>query len=222
MSIKSNIVSLWAELAPRQCKLVAVSKTHPPDLIMEAYEVGQRIFGENKAQELVSKWEVLPKDIEWHMIGHLQSNKVKYIVPFVKLIHSVDSQKLLIEINKQAAKVNRVIHCLLQVHIASEETKFGMNHAELRRIIGSLPEYPFVRVKGLMGMATLTDDTNQIRKEFAALRVLKDELKKNKTNTSYDMDELSIGMSSDYQIALEEGSTMVRIGSSVFGERKYS
>lgn len=222
MSIKSNIVSLWAELAPRQCKLVAVSKTHPPDLIMEAYEVGQRIFGENKAQELVSKWEVLPKDIEWHMIGHLQSNKVKYIVPFVKLIHSVDSQKLLIEINKQAAKVNRVIHCLLQVHIASEETKFGMNHAELRRIIGSLPEYPFVRVKGLMGMATLTDDTNQIRKEFAALRVLKDELKKNKANTSYDMDELSIGMSSDYQIALEEGSTMVRIGSSVFGERKYS
>ncbi|MGE0772435.1 MAG: YggS family pyridoxal phosphate-dependent enzyme [Cyclobacteriaceae bacterium] len=222
MSIKSNIVSLWAELAPRQCKLVAVSKTHPQDLIMEAYEVGQRIFGENKAQELVSKWEVLPKDIEWHMIGHLQSNKVKYIVPFVKLIHSVDSQKLLIEINKQAAKVNRVIHCLLQVHIASEETKFGMNHAELRRIIGSLPEYPFVRVKGLMGMATLTDDTNQIRKEFAALRVLKDELKKNKANTSYDMDELSIGMSSDYQIALEEGSTMVRIGSSVFGERKYS
>jgi pyridoxal phosphate enzyme, YggS family len=219
MTIKNNIEKFRAELG--NCQLIAVSKTQPNEKIKEGYDAGQRIFGENKVQEMVGKYEVLPKDIEWHLIGHLQSNKVKYIAPFVALIHSTDSVKLLQEIDKQAKKVNRVIPCLLQVHIAKEETKFGFSKEEIFQILKDNAIAPLTNIKvtGLMGMATLTEDEAQIKNEFAALRLLFDQLKKIPLPPNIEMKELSMGMSSDYKIAAGEGSTMVRIGTSIFGSR---
>ncbi len=208
------------ELADKKCKLIAVSKTQPVNRIMEAYQAGQRVFGENKAKELEKKWNELPKDIEWHMIGHLQTNKVKYIAPFVSLIQSVDSQKLLVEINKQGNKLNRVIPCLLQVHIAKEESKYGLSYEGLMNILGQVNNYPFVKVTGLMGMATLTDDTEQIKNEFGNLKQHFDELKSKKFSKNIEMKDLSMGMTSDYKHALDMGSTMVRIGTAIFGERE--
>ena len=209
MSIKTNIESIASGL-PASCRLIAVSKTHPPELIQEAYDAGQRIFGENKVQEMASKYEVLPKDIQWHLIGHLQTNKVKYIAPWVSLIHSVDSQKLAEEIDKQGKKVGRVIPCLLQVHIAKEETKFGFDREEL---LNFLQEFSLknISIEGLMGMATNTDNIELIRNEFRQLHDLFVEIG--------NLKELSMGMSSDYKIAMEEGSTMVRIGTAIFGKR---
>jgi PLP dependent protein len=215
MEIKDRLAAIRLEIPPH-CRLIAVSKTHPIDSITEAYNAGQRIFGENKVQEMVPKFEALPKDIEWHMIGHLQRNKVKFIAPFVSLIHSVDNEKLLDEINKQAFKINRVVPCLLQVHIAQEETKFGFSPQEVTDLIssGAVKNFPNVVIAGLMGMATFTDNKEQIRKEFRGLKTLFDQLK-----TITEMKELSMGMSSDYKIAIEEGSTLVRIGTSIFGTR---
>jgi len=210
MSVKNNILHLQKHLADN-VHLVAVSKTKPNELIIEAYGAGQRIFGENKVQELVEKEESLPKDIEWHMIGHLQTNKVKYIAPFVSLIHAVDSKKLIKEINKRAKQNNRVIPCLLQVHIAQEESKFGLDKDGVIEILKT--DFPNVSIVGLMGMATFTDNKNQVRKEFKYLKDSYDELKENQPNFSI----LSMGMSGDYSIAIEEGSNMVRIGSSIFG-----
>lgn len=203
------------------CKIVAVSKTKTPAEIMEAYNAGQRLFGENKVQELTDKYEKLPKDIEWHMIGHLQRNKVKYIAPFVSMIHSVDSVRLLEEINKQAAKHGRTIRCLLQAHIAEEETKFGFALDELKALFETetLAQYENVYIAGLMGMATFTDDESQIRREFRALKNTFEELKSRPLPPNAAMEELSMGMSGDYLIAIEEGSTMVRVGSAIFGER---
>jgi pyridoxal phosphate enzyme (YggS family) len=223
MSIKNNISLFKRDIEYSNCKLVAVSKTHPTEKILEAYGADQRIFGENKVQEMVAKWEVLPKDIEWHLIGHLQTNKVKYIAPFVSLIHSVDSQKLLEEINKQAKKVNRKINCLLQIHIAKEETKFGFNEQELISLLDGeiFSSLDSITLKGLMGMATLTEDKNQIRNEFRYLKHLFDQVK-TRMPLAKELNELSMGMSSDYKIAMEEGSTMVRIGTAIFGDRDYS
>jgi pyridoxal phosphate enzyme (YggS family) len=209
MSIKTNIDSIVSGLRPG-CKLIAVSKTHPPQLVQEAYDAGQRVFGENKVQEMVSKYEVLPKDIQWHLIGHLQTNKVKYIAPWVGLIHSVDSQKLAEEIDKQGKKVGRVIPCLLQVFIAKEETKFGFDQQELFDFMKN-QKLANIRIEGLMGMASLTDDTDQIKREFRRLHQLFVDIG--------NIKELSMGMSSDYKIAMEEGSTMVRIGTAIFGKR---
>lgn len=219
MNIKNNIEQ-FSQTLPSGCRLIAVSKNQPVEKIQEAYAAGQRLFGENKAQELTSKYEALPKDIEWHMIGHLQSNKVKYIAPFVHLIHSVDSLKLLIEIDKQAEKVNRVINCLLQIHIASEDTKFGFSGTEVLDTLQSdtFKNLKNIKVPGLMGMATLTDDTSQIRKEFKSLKALFDKIKSMKI-PSVDITELSMGMSSDYKIAMEEGSTLIRVGTAIFGKR---
>ncbi|MEQ9412271.1 MAG: YggS family pyridoxal phosphate-dependent enzyme [Cyclobacteriaceae bacterium] len=219
MSIKNNINLLQRELSEKKCKLIAVSKTQPTEKIMEAYAAGQRIFGENKAKELEGKWNELPKDIEWHMIGHLQTNKVKYIAPFVSLIHSVDSQKLLEEINKQGNKANRVIPCLLQVHIANEDSKFGLKYDELLTLLETVNDYPFVKVTGLMGMATLTEDESIIRKEFTQLKQYFDDLKSKKFSKNIEMKDLSMGMSADYTIAVELGSTMVRVGTALFGDR---
>jgi pyridoxal phosphate enzyme (YggS family) len=220
MNIKNNINILRQSL-PDTCKLVAVSKTKSIEMILEAYKGGQRVFGENKVQELEDKYEQLPKDIEWHMIGHLQSNKIKYIAPFVTLIHSVDSIKLLEEINKQGLKVKRVIPCLLQVHIAEEETKFGFSADELQEVIkqDQFNQLHHVNVVGLMGMATFTDDQRQIRKEFNSLRILFDHLKTMALPANVTMRELSMGMSGDYKIAIEEGSTLIRVGSAIFGGR---
>jgi len=220
MNIKNNITNFFQKLPPGS-KLIAVSKTNPVEKIKEAYDAGQRGFGENKVQELVSKYEALPKDIEWHMIGHLQSNKVKYIAPFVHLIHSVDSLKLLQEIHKQGKKTNRVIPCLLQVHIAEEETKFGLSEDEVTAILGDtkFSALNHINVVGLMGMATLTDDVDQIRKEFRGLKQFFEKLKAAALPPNAKMIELSMGMSSDYHIAGEEGSTMIRVGSAIFGER---
>lgn len=216
MSIKNNLLKILDNL-PKDISLVAVSKTKTNAEILQAYEAGQRIFGENKVQELVPKWNELPKDIEWHMVGHMQSNKVKYIGEFVSLIHSVDSLKLLKEINKQGLKNDRKINCLLQIHIALEQTKFGLNEAELFELIESeqFGNLNNVTIKGLMGMATFTDDKEQIRKEFTYLNSVYLKLK----NKIPEADVLSMGMSGDYKIAIEEGSTMVRIGSSIFGVR---
>ena len=213
--------TFWSELKPYNAKLVAVSKTKPVSDLMEAYSAGNRIFGENKVQELVSKAEEMPKDVEWHMIGHLQRNKVKYIAPLVSLIHAVDSVRLLKEIDKQAEKNNRVIDCLLQVHIAKEEAKFGFDAQELKLVVNDpeVAKMKHVRILGLMGMATFTEDNEQIRAEFKELKTLFDELKGGQLPENIVMKELSMGMSGDYSIALEEGSTMVRIGSSIFGLR---
>lgn len=221
--IKEKIQSYSDEVSASNCQLVAVSKTKPVSDILEAYDAGQRVFGENKVQELREKHELLPKDIQWHMIGHLQSNKVKYIAPFVTLIHAVDSFKLLKEINKQAAKVDRRLDCLLQVHIAQEETKFGLSIEEIHEIINSeeFQNLSNIKIIGLMGMATNTEKVDQVRQEFESLRKKFNDLK-NLENEKIEMRELSIGMSNDYQIALECGSTMVRIGSSIFGNRNYN
>jgi pyridoxal phosphate enzyme (YggS family) len=222
MNINNNI-NYFNQNLPEGCRLIAVSKTQPIEKIQEAYHAGQRLFGENKVQELVPKHEALPKDIQWHMIGHLQSNKVKYIAPFVTLIHSVDSVKLLEEINKQGAKFERVIPCLLQVHIAEEESKFGFSEEELLNLFHSdtFRLYKNIRVDGLMGMATFTEDQEQVRKEFKNLRTLFDKLRSINLPAQVQMKELSMGMSGDYQIAVEEGSTLVRIGTAIFGSRSY-
>jgi pyridoxal phosphate enzyme (YggS family) len=222
MNIRNNIEK-FAQSLPPGCRLVAVSKTQPTENILEAYHAGQRVFGENKVQELTTKYEALPKDIQWHMIGHLQSNKVKYITPFISLIHSVDSVKLLQEIDKQARKAKRVIDCLLQIHIAAEETKFGFSEEEAFQLFQSetLVQLSNIKITGLMGMATLTKNVDQIRKEFRGLRSLFEKIKSQYTNDRVDMKELSMGMSSDYTIAIEEGSTFIRIGTAIFGERNY-
>jgi pyridoxal phosphate enzyme (YggS family) len=227
MAINMDVYkTILAQLSPYHAKLVAVSKTKPVADIEAFYAAGQRIFGENYVQELTDKQTVLPADIEWHFIGHLQSNKVKYIAPFVHTIHAVDSLKLLQEINKQAAKQQRIIHCLLQVHIAAEETKFGMDEQELQQLLQAYATNPLdfsqVRIAGMMGMATNTTNETQIRKEFHQLRQLFGSVKTTYFNKEDAFKELSIGMSADYTMALEEGSTMVRIGSLLFGERNYS
>ena len=218
MKIAENIDRIRQTLPP-QVTLVAVTKTKPLEDLEEAYAAGQRIFGENKIQEMTAKWEVLPKDIQWHMIGHVQSNKVKYMAPYVALVHGVDREKLLKEIDKQAAKNNRVIDCLLQMHIAQETTKFGLDSAELDTIMQKVKEgvYPNVRFVGLMGMASFTDDQAQVRAEFAALKQSYDKY----APQHQDFTTLSMGMSGDYPIAIEEGSTMIRVGSKIFGERNY-
>ncbi len=223
MVVKNNIKAITGELSG-SCQLVAVSKTQPIERLQEAYDAGQRIFGENKAQELASKYAVLPKDIEWHMIGHLQTNKVKYIAPFVALIHSIDSIKLLEEVDKQAGKINRKISCLLQVYIAKEETKFGFDPDEVKELIDSdaLKNFSHIEIKGLMGMATFTTNQQQIRNEFALINNLFKTLKAQTLPANVEMKELSIGMSSDYKIAIEEGSTLVRVGTAIFGARNYN
>jgi pyridoxal phosphate enzyme (YggS family) len=220
MSIKDNLLHIKSSL-PAHVTLVAVSKTKPVADLMEAYEAGQRIFGENKIQEMTDKWEQMPKDVHWHMIGHVQTNKVKYMAPFITLVHGVDSLKLLAEINKQAQKNGRIIDCLLQVHIAEEETKFGMDEQELNALLSSeeFEQMENVKVVGLMGMATFTEDRQQIRKEFTHLKSIFDRLAAQPTTVNCQLSTLSIGMSGDYQIAIECGSTMVRIGSSIFGHR---
>ncbi|HZY79410.1 MAG TPA: YggS family pyridoxal phosphate-dependent enzyme [Cyclobacteriaceae bacterium] len=218
MSIKRNIEIFTSELGTT--RLIAVSKTHPAEVVQEAYDAGQRIFGENKVQEMQGKYEVLPKDIQWHLIGHLQSNKVKYIAPWVSLIHSVDSAKLAAEIDKQGKKVGRVIPCLLQVFIAREESKFGFDRNELLEFLeAGAARLEGMRIEGLMGMASLTDDREQIRREFRGLRTLFEEIKRSKLPSNVQMKDLSMGMSGDYKIAVEEGSTMVRIGTAIFGKR---
>lgn len=216
--IKDNIAEIKAEI-PDNVSLVAVSKTKPVSDLMEAYQAGQRIFGENKIQEMVTKYDELPKDIEWHMIGHLQSNKVKYMAHFVSLIHGVDKFKTLKEINKQAKNNNRVINCLLQVKIAKEDSKFGLSFDGTKEILASkeFTELKNVKVVGLMGMATFTEDKNQIAEEFESLKNFFNDLKE----TYSSMEVLSMGMSGDYKIAIEKGSTMIRVGSSIFGARNY-
>ncbi|MBT1687904.1 YggS family pyridoxal phosphate-dependent enzyme [Dawidia soli] len=217
MNIKNNITNLRQTLPPG-CRLVAVSKTQPLDKIQEAYASGQRDFGENRVQELTSKYEQLPQDITWHMIGHLQTNKVKYIAPFVSLIHSVDSPRLLEEIDHQAGKTGRVIDCLLQLHVAQEETKYGLTEEEARTLIASpaVRNYRHIRIQGLMGMGSLTDNTGQVRREFRSLKAFFDRLQQENLPPNTAMTILSMGMSSDYKIAIEEGSTMIRIGTSLF------
>jgi pyridoxal phosphate enzyme (YggS family) len=216
MSIQQNLIQIKSKL-PAHVTLVAVSKTKPVADLLEAYTAGQRIFGENYVQELVEKQQALPHDFEWHFIGHLQSRKVKLIAPFVSLIHGVDSAKLLQEINKEAAKNNRVIDCLLQIHIAVEESKFGLDEVELTEILTSedFKNLKNIRIVGLMGMASFTDNQNQIEKEFNYLKTLFDKLK----ITNSELQTLSMGMSNDYQLAISCGSTMIRIGSSIFGTR---
>jgi len=216
MSIQDNLLQIKQSL-PASVTLVAVSKTKPVADLMQAYDAGQRIFGENKIQEMVEKYEQMPKDIAWHMIGHVQTNKVKFMAPFVALIHGVDSLKLLEEINKQALKNNRIIDCLLQIHIAEEETKFGLNEAELIELLQSdtFKNLQNIKVIGLMGMATFTENQSQIRKEFNHLKTIFDQFKIQ--NSSFKI--LSMGMSGDHQLAIECGSNMVRIGSSIFGGR---
>lgn len=222
MSEVSNQLKEIKESLPEDCTLVAVSKTKPNALIEEAYQSGHLDFGENKVQELVHKAEELPKDIRWHMIGHLQRNKVKYIASFVHLIHGVDSLKLLKEINKQGRKADRIVNCLLQMHIAEEDTKFGLDRKELLEILegDELKEMTHIKIVGLMGMATNTDDEEQVKKEFKGLKSLFEELK-DADHTNVEVSTLSMGMSGDYQLALHEGSNMVRIGSAIFGSRNY-
>ena len=206
---------------PAGVQLVAVSKTKPISDIEEAYNAGQRVFGENKVQELEDKFRALPKDIEWHLIGHLQSNKVKYIAPFVSMIHAVDSEQLLKVIDKEGAKNNRIIDCLIQIHIAQEDTKFGFSKEEAMAFFQSnnWMQYNHVRICGLMGMATFTDDTHQIRSEFKSLKQLFDSIKTTSMREVDSFNQLSMGMSGDFQIGIEEGSTLVRVGSAIFGDR---
>ena len=212
MPIASNLKATQNSL-PKEVTLVAVSKTKPNTAILEAYQAGQRIFGENKVQELAQKAEELPKDIAWHMIGHLQTNKVKFIAPFVSLIHGVDSLKLLKEINKRAEQNNRIIDCLLQVHIATESSKFGFGMEEVESALNQAEEFKNIRITGLMGMATFTDDTQQVVDEFKSLKTVFDSIKNEHITT------LSMGMSGDYKLAIEQGSTMIRVGSAIFGHR---
>ncbi|KIX22313.1 alanine racemase [Flavobacterium sp. 316] len=221
MSIAINLNDIKSSL-PEQVTLVAVSKTKPISDLKEAYEAGQRIFGENKIQEMTDKYEEMPKDIEWHMIGHVQTNKVKYMAPYVSLIHGIDSFKLLKEINKQALKNNRIIDCLLQIHIAEEETKFGLDKKELEEILSSeeFKNFKNIKIVGLMGMATFTENQNQIKKEFLHLKSIFNTLQNQFETSNLKLKILSMGMSGDYQLAISCGSTMVRIGSSIFGHRK--
>lgn len=220
--IEQNIERIKQELRSG-ITLVAVSKTKPTEDILEAYNTGHRDFGENKVQELIYKHETLPEDIRWHLIGHLQTNKVKYIASFVSMIHSVDSMKLLGMINKEAAKHNRIIDCLIQVKIAEEKSKFGISEKELFELLGSdeIKKFKHTCIRGLMGMATFTDSDEQIRKEFKQLKIIFDEVKSRLYKNNSYFSEISMGMSDDYQIALEEGSTIVRIGSNIFGKRVY-
>ena len=219
MLIAKNLLFIKNNL-PEHVALVAVSKTKPVSDLMEAYDAGQRIFGENKIQEMEGKWEQMPKDIQWHMIGHVQTNKVKFMAPFVNLIHGVDSFKLLKEINKQALKNDRIIDCLLQIHIAEEETKFGLDEEELNSIMDSseFQEMKNIRITGLMGMATFTENKEQVKKEFMHLKSIFDKLQSQHTENC-QLTTLSMGMSGDYKLAIECGSTMIRIGSSIFGGR---
>ncbi len=219
MSIAHNLLKIKSQI-PSTVTLVAVSKTKPIADLMEAYNAGQRIFGENKIQEMTEKWETMPKNIQWQMIGHVQTNKVKFMAEYVNLIHGVDSFKLLEEINKQAKKHNRIIDCLLQIHIAEEETKFGLNEQELNEILNSesFKNLKNIQIVGLMGMATFTENQSQIKKEFQNLKQIFDETAKLKTENC-QLNTLSMGMSGDYKLAIECGSTMVRIGSSIFGGR---
>lgn len=221
MSIQHKLNHIKSTL-PEHVTLVAVSKTKPIDLLMEAYNVGQRIFGENKIQEMVEKYETMPKDIEWHMIGHVQSNKIKYMASFVSLIHGVDNYKLLKEINKQAKKHDRIIDCLLQIKIASEDSKFGMTALEASNILESeaFSTLKNVQIVGVMGMATFTENENQIKKEFMLLKTTFDTLKSIEI-FNFKPKTISMGMSGDYTLAINCGSTMIRVGSSIFGERNY-
>ncbi len=223
MSETANRYKEFIEEIPDHVKLVAVSKTKPVNDILQLYDIGHRVFGENKVQELTGKYESLPKDIQWHMVGHLQRNKVKYVAPFVSMIHSVDSMKLLNTIEKEGRKNEKKIDCLLQVHIASEETKFGFSEEELAELMKDIDPgaYPHVGIRGLMGMATFTEDMNKIRGEFRKLKTFYDRIRSSHANEFPEFIELSMGMSNDYKIAVEEGSTMIRIGSNIFGERNY-
>lgn len=214
MKIAKNIIELKNSL-PKTVTLIAVSKTKPQSDLIEAYEAGQRDFGENKIQEMSEKWEHLPKDIHWHMIGHVQTNKVKYMAPFVHLIHAVDSLKLLNEIQKQALKNKRTIGCLIQIRIAQEETKFGLPAEELSSLVEAAKQFPNVAIKGLMGMASFTSNQEQVRQEFKNLAEIFSAFKLVNPESTI----LSMGMSGDYQMAIEEGSTMIRVGSKIFGER---
>lgn len=222
MSIQANLKEVLSEL-PAGVRLVAVSKFHPNEALEEAYAAGQRIFGESHVQEMTQKYETLPKDIEWHFIGHLQTNKVKYMAPYVAMIHAIDSYKLLAEVNKQAAKANRVIPCLLQIHIAQEETKFGFSFDECREMLnaGEWKELKNIRLAGVMGMATNLDDAEQIKREFCSLNTFFKEIKQSYFTDSTSFKEISMGMSHDYPLAVETGSTLVRVGSKIFGERNY-
>jgi len=216
MDIHSNIEELKKNL-PSEVTLVAVSKTKSNEEIMQAYEAGQRVFGENKIQEMAAKWEALPKDIVWHMIGHVQTNKVKYMAHFVDLIHGVESLKLLKEINKQAVKHNRVISCLIQIRIAEEETKFGLPADELESLLLSAQSFSNIKIAGLMGMASFTDNIEQIKNEFFQLKTIFDKTQ----NQLPECTILSMGMSGDYPLAIQAGSTMIRVGSKIFGQRNY-
>jgi len=219
MAIKDNLLNITSSL-PSSVTLVAVTKTHPIEKLEELYRTGHRVFGENKVQEMAEKYEALPKDIQWHLIGHLQTNKVKFIAPFVHLIHSVDSLKLLQEINKQAQKCNRIIDCLLQVYIAKEETKFGLDTDEINQLLasGSIDELTHIRICGLMGMASNTTNTNQIASEFKSLSDFYHQQQAYVTK-NIKLEILSMGMSSDYELAIQNGSTMIRVGSLIFGNR---
>ena len=223
MSIADNLKQVLAEL-PQGVRLVAVSKFHPNEAIEEAYQAGQRIFGESKVQEMTAKYESLPKDIEWHFIGHLQSNKIKYMIPYVAMIHGIDTYKLLAEVNKQAGKAGRTVNCLLQIHVAQEETKFGFSPEECREMLdaGEWKALAHVRICGLMVMASNTDNIEQINGEFRLLSSLFKEIKENWFADSDVFRELSMGMSHDYHEAIASGSTLVRVGSKIFGEREYN
>lgn len=220
MGIQNNLTDFLNKIPP-EITLIAVSKTKPIEVIREAYNAGQRIFGENKVQELVDKQALLPKDIEWHYIGHLQRNKVKYMAPFISLIHAIDSLKLLTEVNKQGIKNNRIIKCLLQFHIASESSKFGLNYNEAVELMENdiYKTFKNVEIVGVMGMATYTENKEQIRSEFKLLRSYFEQLKKDYFMNTQLFKEISMGMSDDYQIAIEEGSTMIRVGTKIFGQR---
>lgn len=222
MDIQANLKEVLTSL-PAQVKLVAVSKFHPNESIEQAYRAGQRIFGESKVQELTDKYETLPKDIEWHFIGHLQTNKVKYIAPYIAMIHAVDSYKLLAEIDKQAAKNGRVIPCLLEIHIAQEESKYGFTFQECREMLeaGEWKNLTHICIAGLMGMATFTEDETEIKREFDSLKRFFNEIKQNYFADRDTFREISMGMSHDYPLAIEAGSTLVRVGSKIFGERIY-
>ncbi|MBW7869174.1 MAG: YggS family pyridoxal phosphate-dependent enzyme [Brumimicrobium sp.] len=218
--IQENLAKIKATL-PKGVELVAVSKTKPNEMILEAYHAGQRIFGENRVQELVPKYEELPKDIQWHMIGHLQTNKVKFIVPFVSLIHGVHKWELLKEINKEAAKINRVVEVLIQFHIAEEETKFGFDFEEAKEMLESeeFHDLQHIQIRGVMGMATFTEDIDKVRDEFRTLHNYFQVFKSHFFKFNDQFNIISMGMSGDYQIAIEEGSNMVRVGSAIFGTR---
>lgn len=223
MSVKDNLLKIRQSI-PSNVTLIAVSKTKPTEDILEAYQTGQRVFGENKAQEMKEKYALLPKDIQWHMIGHLQENKVKYIVPFVSMIHSVDSLKILLAINKRALLCNRVVDCLFEMDISHEESKFGLSMEELVSILSSeeYKQMENIRICGLMGIGSITEDKEQTRKEFRTLKEMFLEIKQKFFSNSEYFSQISMGMSSDYDLAIQEGSTMVRIGSSIFGARNYN